>query len=347
MTKNFLYAQIKNRQKFTKSLAKKHMCVKMFLLKRKFMRKIDLERRHGNIMRNSFDLSLINREAKDNLIELINTSEYLYKSQIRHIVKEIEELKTRIVLLAGPSSSGKTTTSHLIRTSLQEKGIDSFVVSLDDFFKNREDTPRLPDGSYDFESINAIDLEYLNKFIDEILEKRQSKMPIFDFITGKRKEQLIDVNLKENTVVIFEGIHALNPMLINDHENDIYKIYICLNSNFFIGDDIIIPAKRLRQMRRLIRDYNFRGHSLSKTFELWSNVLRGEDMYIKPFKTTANYILDSTHMYEPLVYATYLSPLLKDMQEKDAKELYSMLQKCGKLNKDIVPEGSLLNEFIK
>ena len=311
------------------------------------MRKIDLERRHGNIMKNSFDLSLINKEAKDNLSELIDTSEYLYKSQVRHIVKEIVELNTRIVLLAGPSSAGKTTTSHLIRESLKTQGIDSFVVSLDDFFKNREDTPRLPDGSYDFESINAIDLVYLNKFVDDLLEKREAKMPIFDFLTGKRKPDLVDVKLSEHTVVIFEGIHALNPTLIQNHESDIYKIYICVNSNFFIGKQIIIPAKRLRQMRRLIRDHYFRGHSPSRTFELWANVVRGEDTYIKPFKTTANYILDSTHMYEPLLYANYLAPLLKDMEEEEAKELYSMLKKCGKLKKDVIPKDSLLNEFIK
>lgn len=347
MTKNFLYAQIKNRQKFTKSLANSLSCGKILLLKRKFMRKIDLERRHGNIMKNSFDLSLINKEAKDNLTELIETSEYLYRSQVRHIVKELVEYKTRIVLLAGPSSAGKTTTSHLIRESLKAQGIDSFVVSLDDFFKNREDTPRLPDGKYDFESINAIDLEYLNKFVDDLLDKREAKMPVFDFLTGRRKPELIDVKLNDHTLVIFEGIHALNPTLIQNHDEDIYKIYICINSNFFIGKQIIIPAKRLRQMRRLIRDYYHRGHSLSKTFELWGNVVRGEDMFIKPFKTTANYILDSTHMYEPLIYASYLAPLLKDMQEEEAKELCLMLEKCGKLKKDVIPKDSLLNEFIE
>lgn len=310
------------------------------------MRKIDLERRHGNIMKNSFDLSLINREAKENLTELIETSEYLYRSQVRHIVKEIVELKTRIILLAGPSSAGKTTTSHLIRESLKAQGIDSLVVSLDDFFKNREDTPRLPDGSLDFESINAIDLDYLNVFVTDLLEKREAKMPEFDFLTGRRKEQLKDVKINEHTAVIFEGIHALNPTLIKNHEEDIYKIYICVNSNFFIGKEIVIPAKRLRQMRRLIRDFYTRGHSLSKTFEIWGNVVRGEDKFIKPYKTTANYILDSTHMYEPLIYASYLAPLLENMEEPEAKELFSMLNKCGKLKKDIIPKDSLLNEFV-
>ena len=310
------------------------------------MNKIELERRHGTIMRNSFDLELINREAKENLNELITTSESLYKCQIDEIVKDIKSLKTKIVLLAGPSSSGKTTTSHLIRTNLEKNGIHSFVVSLDDFFKNREDTPKLPDGSYDFESINAIDLEYLNVFVEELLQKKQSKMPVFDFLTGRRKDDFVDVKLTENTVVIFEGIHALNPTLIKNHESDIYKIYLCVNADFTIGENIIIPAKKLRQMRRLIRDFNFRGYELTKTLEIWNNVLRGESLYIKPFKPTANYIVDSTHMYEPLIYANYLAPKLKEIQLEEAQDLFEMLNKCGKLKSDIIPTDSLLNEFI-
>ena len=311
------------------------------------MKKIDIEKLHGNIMKRSFDLALINREAKENLETLVQTSEKLYTSQIDHIVKELVLGKQRIILLAGPSSAGKTTTSHLIRTKLKENGIDSIVISLDDFFVNRDRTPKLPDGSYDFECLEAIDLDYLNRFVDELLKTNKSKMPEFDFMTGSRKPQLKNLEITKDTVIIFEGIHALNPNLIKNHDEDIYKIYICINSNFIIGKDVVIPAKKLRQMRRLNRDYHFRGHSLSSTFKLWNNVCRGEDENIKPYKTTASYILDSAHMYEPLLYATYLAPLLKQEESEEAQELYSMLVQCGKLKNDIVPEGSLLWEFLK
>ena len=310
------------------------------------MKKIDIERMHGNIMRRSYNLELVNREAKDNLDALIATSEEIYRSQIRKVCSEIIEKAYPMVLLAGPSSSGKTTTSHLIRKCLTEQGINSIVVSLDDFFVNREDTPRLPDGSYDFECLEAIDLKYLNKFVDELLKTKKSKMPLFDFLTGTRKEKFVDVELGEKTVVIFEGIHALNPNLIKGHDDKMYKIYVCVNSNFDIGMDVVIPAKKLRMMRRLIRDYYFRGHSIETTLGLWTNVCRGEDKYIKPYKITANYLIDSTHMYEPLVYANYLPALLKRSESEEAAELAEMLKRCGKLKKDVVPSGSMLWEFL-
>ena len=310
------------------------------------MRKIDIEKAHGNIVKSAYDLELVNREAKENLKQLIKTSETLYQNQIKHIVKELVGGEYRLVLLAGPSSSGKTTSSHLIRQMLEKHGKHSIVVSLDDFFLGKEDRAKLPNGEYDYESINILDLDYFNAFIKDLMTKKKAKMPLFDFVYSRRKSEYIDVEIDDDTLVIIEGTHALNPKLLRAYQNKAYKIYICVNSNYDIGDKVIIPAKRLRLMRRLIRDYYHRGHSIDKTFDMWKNVLKGEDIYIKPYKNEASYLLDSTHIYEPLVYATYLIPLLEKSNSKEAKELIKMLDKCGKLSKNVVPKNSLLWEFL-
>ena len=143
-----------------------------------------------------------------------------------------------------------------------------------------------------------------------------------------------------------EGIHALNPILFKNHLDAMYRIYICVNTNFEIDNQMIMPAQKVRLMRRLIRDYLNRGASLDRTFAMWQNVLNGEDLYIKPYKNTADYLINSTHAYEPLMYAEKLLPLLKQEQNEQAKPLVAMLEKCEKLSPSLLPENSLLHEFL-
>ncbi|MEG1499483.1 MAG: hypothetical protein RR400_00205 [Clostridia bacterium] len=297
------------------------------------------------------NLNSINELSKSNLMELVLRSEKNFTTQIKNMLKVFlnKGKNYKVILLSGPSSSGKTTSSKLITTGLQNEGINSLVISLDDFFVDRTKTPRLPDGAYDYESIYALDLEYFNEFLDDLLTKHSAKMPIFDFLTGARKKDLINVEIDEHTVIIFEGIHALNPILIdNKHSSEIFRTYICLNTNFEYDDQQFIPAKDLRLMRRCLRDFFTRGHSVSATLSMWKNVLDGEEKYIKPFKDTANFVIDSTHLYEPLLYATYLMPLLEQTENnKKADSLLRMLSKCNKLEKNCIPSMSLLWEFIQ
>lgn len=294
-----------------------------------------------------FDLNEVNEFALDDPKGLIKVSEELYHEQIRTVVdKLLINKKNKIVLLAGPSSSGKTTTSNLICANLANRGYDALVVSLDDFYLDLETRPKLPNGEYDLENVTALDLDYLNTFVNSMFEKGEALMPEYDFKTGTRKKEYKKIQLNKNTIVIMEGIHALNPILFKSHTDAMFKIYICANTNFNTDNDVVIPAEKVRLMRRLIRDFLNRGASLDRTFKMWHNVLEGENIYIKPFKNTADFLINSTHAYEPLMYADKLLPMLKKENDEQAIPLINMLEKCEKLSPKLLPDNSLLHEFL-
>ncbi len=301
-----------------------------------------------NYKKEAFNLNAVNQQSKQNPKKLIDNAEKAYHEQINEIADAIAKNgKYKIVLMAGPSSSGKTTSSNLIREKLAEYGYESLVVSMDDFFLNRENTPLLPNGDYDYENVTALDLEYLNVFVEDLFNKGEAKMPLFNFVSGKREEELKTIKLNANTIVIIEGIHALNPIVFKKHTENMYKIYICVNSNFEIDNQVVIPAQKLRLMRRLIRDYRTRGMSLEATLKMWPNVLAGEDLYIKPYKNRADYLINSTHAYEPLMYAHHLSPRLKILEQtQETQGLINMLAECEYLSVSMLPENSLLHEFL-
>ena len=296
--------------------------------------------------RNIFYLDEVNNLAKTDKELLVRMSEEMYSNQINELVEDALTKPVKILLVAGPSSSGKTTTSNLITKTLQSKNKKSLTISLDDFFYNREKTPRLPNGKYDFENITAIDLDYFNEFINDLFTTNHAKMQIFDFVEGRRKPELVDVSIDENTYLIIEGLHALNPTLLNIPRENLYKIYICVQSNFNLGDNLEIDYTNLRLMRRFNRDYYTRGRTLEGTLDSWDEVLIGEKLYIDPYKDEADYNIDSTLMYEPLLFANYLKPLLKKSDLPKIKEVEKMLENCSILSKDIIPSNSLLNEFI-
>lgn len=301
-----------------------------------------------NYQKISFDLNRVNELSIQEPEKLIADAESLYRRQIDEIASDIiKNGKYKVVLLAGPSSSGKTTSSNLIRKRLSENGYDSIVVSMDDFYVDRDKTPKLKNGDYDFENVTALDLEYLNKFIADLYEKGEAEMPKFNFVTGKREEKFTNIKLNDNTIVIIEGIHALNPIVFTSHTENMYKIYICVNTNFVKEGKTVLPAKKLRLMRRLIRDVRTRGMSLAGTFDMWQNVLAGEDVYIKPYKNHADYLINSTHAYEPLMYAKHLLPALKKEEPTPAVlNLIEMLEECEKMDASMLPADSLLHEFL-
>lgn len=325
-----------------------------------------------NYERKNLDIDFINENAKINLNKLIKESEIYYIDQVNEIIKEITNpnKKIKIILISGPSSAGKTTTSSLIRLGLSKKNINSIVISLDNFYINRKDTPKFLDGSYDFENINTLDLSYINKFIDKLLKNHKAKMPIFNFVTGEREKRHVDVEIDNNTMIIIEGLHAFNPNLIKNHESELYKVYLSLNANYVKNNDLLLPAKQIRLLRRITRDFYTRGYSVLETLSSWKNVCEGEDIWIKPFKNTANYIIDSVHQYELLLYARYTKPIIKELiLEKNvksmlenesafdkkqlllnrlclAKDLYKVLHFAYPIDKKNVPKTSLLSEFI-
>jgi len=177
------------------------------------MDKFEVTKLHGDIVKISYDLEIVNYEARKNTEQLIKSSEKMYKSQIDTIVEEIFENNYKIVFISGPSSAGKTTSSKLIAKGLKEKNIGCIAISMDDFFLSRKDTPLLPNGDYDYENVTALDIPCFNNFIKDILENGKAKLPRYDFLTGERG-YYEDIKVKKNDIVIIEGLHALNPIFV-------------------------------------------------------------------------------------------------------------------------------------
>lgn len=297
--------------------------------------------------KNCYDIEKINAIAEKNLKELIDYSENIYQNQIVSLVDKVIKNKSKIILLTGPSSSGKTTSSNLISKELLKRNISSFVVSIDDFFIDLDKTPLLEDGTPDMESINAVDLKTFNKFIYEILHNHKTTMPKYNFNTHKR-DRWEDVEIDKNYILIIEGIHALNPNLIaiNDFEKYIYRVYACVDSSFSLNNKITITPRDLRLMRRTYRDSFSRNRKPSATIKQWKYVCEGEDLYISPYKQLADTIVDTTHPYEILVYGSYLKPMLSDLKNSYAKKLLEILNCVKPISKNNLPENSMIWEFL-
>lgn len=282
---------------------------------------------------------------------LVERSEQRYRKEIQRVALEIDaQKKTRkIILIAGPSSSGKTTTAHLLCRYLEGMGVNSVSISLDDFFLSAEQTPRLPDGKPDFESVNALDIPRIHQSFAQLLEKGKTTIPIFDFKQGRpggERELAIT-----NHVVLVEGIHALNPILIPEGMGQrIYRLYISTSSEYERGGHILLTARDVRLCRRMLRDVRHRNASIRKTLDMWGSVADGERKYIAPFHSQANDVIDSVHWYEPMVYRELLLPLLpKDGGSRQRKldQIREALSLFEPLPLEVVPENSMLNEFVR
>lgn len=306
------------------------------------------------IAKNKLSLNWYNEMARLRPADLVAEAERDYYSQVEEIADKISgnTARYRVVLLAGPSGSGKTTTASKLRKQLEQLGVDSVYISLDNFFIDRDQLPLLPDGMKDYESIRTLDMDCLNQFFESLLQTNRASIPIFDFQTGKRSEKTVDIETDENTVVIIEGIHALNPVITEGHYNDkFYRIYISPKSEFERDGKIVLNSRNTRLIRRMVRDYYFRGSSPINTMQMWKHVVEGEDLYIRPFRTTADYWIDSTHKYEPMIFHHYLLPILDGLapgSDYDAVflQLRETLGLFYDLGKELVPENSLLREFI-
>lgn len=313
------------------------------------MELLDIDASLGDIVRTSYNLERANRLARENPEKLVEVSEKIVDDQINRIVECIIDKKYKFVLLAGPSSSGKTTTTHFIANKLNDKGVRAVVISLDDFFIDLDKCPLQPDGTVDKETISKLDLPLFNKFFTDIMKTNKALMPEFDFTKQKRKEKFVPIKINEGDVVLVEGTHALNPELITNknYSSKVLKVFACVNSEFYIGKEVVITPRRLRLIRRIVRDMQTRGTSVEDTVKYWNVVCKGEDLYIGPYKDSADFIVDTTHVYEPLVYDKFLPKLLKPIQnERFAKELLGVFGRTASLNKKYVPDNSLIWEFL-
>ncbi len=299
-------------------------------------------------------VSAVNKLAKLDAPGLARKCEGDYLTQLEELASLIHQSsRWQFIMIAGPSASGKTTTSVKLRQLLETRGIRSITISLDDFLYNRDSLPLLPDGTRDFESVDTLDIGLLNRCLEELLTKKSTQLPVFDFVTGNRMKNTQPVTITDSHVVIIEGLHALNPAISQTSLKEyFFKVYISPNCEFVLDDGrVVLDGQNLRLIRRMIRDFKFRGSGPENTFVMWKNVCNGEELYINPFRGEADYVVNSTHLYEPLIYHHDLLPILKDVKAdslytEKARELVDVLELFDDLSMDIVPPDSMIREFI-
>lgn len=296
------------------------------------------------------DLIVAKREG-----EFIRIAEALHEKKIAKIADMIKEGadKRRLVLIAGPSSSGKTTFAQRLMIQLKVNGLKPISISLDDYFVNRENTPLDENGEYDFESLYAIDLKLFNKHLEDLLEGKEVEIPSFNFHTGKREYKGNKVRIGSNEIIILEGIHGLNDELTKSIPKDEkFKIYVSALTQLNIDEHNRIPTTDTRLIRRLVRDSKYRSRSAEVTLASWYSVRRGEEKNIFPFQEQADVMFNSALFYELSVLKKYVEPLLRQVDTTsryymEAKRLLKFLSYFVVLeNEDDIPKTSILREFI-
>ncbi len=302
-------------------------------------------------------------ENAADLNELVSTGEYskviqlseaYYNSQLVKVADEIAQNKgqIKIVLLAGPSSSGKTTTAKKLQTYLGARGIKTKPIGVDDYYVNREDTPKDKDGNYDFECIEAIDLKLFNKNLTKLLRGERIEMPYFNFVTGEREYHGEYLTLEDDEIIIIEGLHALNDTLTSSIDKEFkYKIYISPLTQLNIDNHNRIFTSDTRRLRRIVRDSRTRGYSAEETLKGWGRVREGEEKYIFPYQDTADMIINSAMFYEIAVLKVYAEPLLFSIPEDsdvypEAIRLINFLRNFLPIPADAIPIDSIIREFI-
>ncbi len=285
--------------------------------------------------------------------ELINLSESIQDYRLQSIASQIKEKedKIKIILLSGPSSSGKTTSAKKLSMYLKTMGLNPVPLSLDDYFLNRDETPLNENGKPDFESLRAIDIKLFNNQIEKLLKGSKVTIPRFDFITGKKFYEKT-IQMGSNDILVIEGLHALSDELLKDiPKNRKFKIYISPLVYLNVDDDNRINLTDIRLLRRMVRDNRTRGYSSSHTLSTWSEVRSGEEKYVFPYQDSADVIFNTFLAYELPVMKVYALPLLYKVSEDDpeymtALRLINLLEFILPLPSDDVPSLSILREFI-
>lgn len=286
--------------------------------------------------------------------ELIRVNEALHEKRFSNIADMICQRGAKAVMLAGPSSSGKTTSANRLATQLRVHGKKPILMSLDDYYMDRDKIPPGPDGKVDLEHINTIDTELFSTHLAQLLQGQEVEIPIFNFKTAKREWVGHKLKLHENSVVIVEGLHGLNPVLLPKdlNKNLIFKMYVSPLLPLNLDDHNRIPTSYLRLLRRTVRDYETRNSSVQRTLSMWDSVRRGEKRWIFPFQEHADVIFNSSTLYELAVLKKHIFPLLTAVRPED--EFYDQVRAIVKILNfvheadvdDEIPPTSLVREFI-
>ena len=289
---------------------------------------------------------------------LIKVAEALQEKKIAQIAEEIYNRgrnggkPVKLVLISGPSSSGKTTFSKRLSVQLMTNGIRPYPIALDNYFVNREDTPRDANGDYDYESLYALDLKKFEEDLQALLRGEEIMLPTFNFTTGQREYKGEKLQLKEDMVLILEGIHALNPELTPqiapEHK---FKIYVSALTSISLDNHNWIPTSDNRLIRRIIRDYKYRNYSAQETISRWPSVRAGEDKWIFPYQENADVMFNSAMLFELGVLRPYIEPILMGVPQNcpefaEAYRLRRFIQYFTAIKDLELPPTSLLREFL-
>ena len=296
---------------------------------------------------NRIALNEINQNVKLNKFEFIETCEQNFKAQIKRILNFLmQHKKIKYILLAGPSSSGKTTTSKLLSQNLIQNGFDALALSLDDFFVDRHQTPLWKDGTYNFETYKSIDWKLFGKCMKSLENRDPTVIPSYNFKTGYKEFGTQTKILKDDTIVIIEGLHALNP-IINKYipKQKCLKVYTSVNTDIYKNNKLLMSHETIRFYRRLIRDLFSRGTSIEETIKYWEKVTLGEILYINPYIKTVQLKIDSFHPYELSVFNNILNNF-QNFNSNQLENAKKMLGNFEQLNYKFVPNDSVLEEFI-
>ena len=290
--------------------------------------------------------------AAGGINDLMLVQEALQESNVAAIARRIKEEDKKVILIAGPSSSGKTSFSHRLSIQLRALGLSPHPIALDNYFVDRERTPKDEDGNYDFECLEAVDVAKFNEDMACLLRGEEIQMPTFNFLIGKREYKGNTLKLEENDVLVIEGIHGLNPKMSEGLPQDSkFKIYISALTQLNVDEHNRIATTDGRLIRRIVRDARTRGNSAQRTIAMWDSVRRGEEQNIFPFQEEADVMFNSALIYELSVIKPYVEPLLfaiprEAAEYQEAKRLLKFLDYFLGVSSENIPNNSILREFV-
>lgn len=295
-----------------------------------------------------FNIACKNKKS----FEMIKLAEALHEKKIAQIADAIAEKRPKIVFISGPSSSGKTTFSKRLQIQLLVDGIKPEVLSMDDYFVNRVDTPRDENGEFDFETVKAVDLPFFQQQMHELLDGKEVELPTYDFTIGERVFKGRKLKLQKDSVLVIEGLHALNPCVLPDVDKSLtYKIFVSALTTINIDNHNWIPTTDIRLLRRVVRDYKYRGFSARETIARCPSVVRGEMKWVYPFQEEADVMFNSALIFEFAALKRHAEPILQEVPKfceeyTEAHRLLKFLQYFVPIPEREIPPTSFLREFV-
>ena len=300
-------------------------------------------------------LEQINEAAREAPAQMVEEVELSYRHQINGVVERMlyERRGCRILLLAGPSGSGKTTTAHRLVEAIEAHGLNAELISLDDFYRGENQAPLTEDGRYDYESVDALNLEQIEKSFLDLAHTGECDVPRYSFALRSPEEKMRHISVGERGIAVVEGLHALNPK-ISGHlpKNQLFRVYVSVKQGIKDHSGMVLDARELRFLRRLVRDYHFRKTDAERTVAMWPDVLRGEDRYIQPFKKSSDVTINSIHIYEPCVIRAHAVPLLEGYLARnpdgnaDLERYLRALRRFEPISEELIPQESIIREFV-